>query len=72
MEQQQVQQLQLQGAVDALKGVIDALVQDKMNLSAQNYVQASQLRELQQKIGEFEKQLTKITPTEATDGSKVA
>lgn len=44
MEQTQVQQLQLQGAVDALKGVVDALLQDKMNLSAQNYILGAQLK----------------------------
>ena len=57
MEQVQVQQLQLQGAVDALKGIIDALVQDKMNLQAQNYILGSQLKDALQETTSLQKQI---------------
>ena len=57
MEQVQVQQLQLQGAVDALKGIIDALVQDKMNLQAQNYILGSQLKDALQEVTGLQKQI---------------
>lgn len=74
MEQTQVQQLQLQGAVDSLKNVINGLLQENMNLSAQNYILGTQLKEALQKTQELEKliEASKELPAEASDGSQVA
>lgn len=72
MEQVQVQQLQLQGAVDSLRNVINGLLQENMNLAAQTYILGAQIKEALQKNQELEEQVKKLTPTEASNGGGLA
>lgn len=76
MEQQQVQQLQLQAAVDSLKRVIDGLLQEGMNLSAQVSVLGVQLQEALKKeqmlnklIASLQDQVKELTTPKPAEAS---
>lgn len=50
MDQAKQQQLQIQGGMDSLRQLVNFLTEDKMNLTATNYVLNAQLSEVQAEL----------------------
>lgn len=54
MEQVQQDRIRVQGGVDAIKEVLDQVIQEKMNLKGQLYVLTAENSELKQKLQELQ------------------
>lgn len=54
MEQVQQDRIRVQGGVDAIKEILDGVIQEKMNLKGQIYVLSAENAELKQKLQELE------------------
>ncbi len=54
MEQVQSDRIRVQGGVDAIKEVLDQVLQEKMNLKGQVYVLTAENSDLKQKLLEAE------------------
>jgi predicted nuclease with TOPRIM domain len=54
MEQVQQDRIRVQGGVDAIKEILDQVIQEKMNLKGQLYVLTAENSELKQKLQALE------------------
>ena len=53
MDQATEDRIRVQGGIDALKEVLDQVLQEKMNLKGQVYVLSQKVQELNQKVQEL-------------------